>query len=752
MPYLCGITRDNFLHAVRNINEETIVVDLDRNVITMTENTPDLPPIPLNRRSKLEAVLDEIASPVFWSARGLSSINVQVLKSQKDMITIQRLTDTAELVWKKKLRSYDHAFNIADIPDSKCEPFDDNDVVENVSEPNEPWGIVQDSFLRFFVSMLKEYRNFLSVPHKANDRDRWKAIRTFNSEQFIKSQRGDFQPFLEEFCRTQLFDDFITRRVASHADELDMIFFDQSITAKINRSKMTLKKKKTPFLKNANAHKRLRVFEAVSPNSDHLPSDYERQGPCIADCSDWRSSYFSYPSWPETFHEAYFGSPRMIPEILKHYDRKTSITFKVDNDKSNIVVPCDATLVTCTLEAASFTLFFIIYSDTIGRLESDGKLTNESAESAKASNDETGYINEYEDSSVGYLCTCDSSTILEWCDQNMKGVLEWIWGYHDIHRNKEDIGGLHTHSNNTYISEDVAAKMLFVYSIIDMMKIRKVNLESESLKSLLMAVTRNGNRSLILQLFEALQTRGIKMNEDMHLTFKEASPIVDHIDSPLASSSVGSLDSSIQRLSNSFDVNRNSSLSEDDNAVKLWMGRYSLSTSISSSIARKTLTLTKKDKLLVTDEVAKKLVETKHLSLDFFGDLKIETNDICPQCSCHITEDELMLGWTACDYYDCTTECPKCSYRFVACFSVKSTKAEFIGSQGHNTPLYCELISPWVLRRELTAIIEHELTGAFSILHPEWRHKSYYNSTIWWNLIVTFERHKIPYSFMLYSQ
>jgi hypothetical protein len=442
----------------------------------------------------------------------------------------------------------------------------------------------------------------------------------------------------------------------------------------------------------------------------------------------------------------------MIPQLLSQFDRKTSVIFKpLDGDNCNNGVQVDAVTVSSSLEAVSFTLFFIIFSDTIGRTDSSFNFTNASTKEANTTTSDEIVASKHdsENPSVDFLCNCDSFSVL-FCDEwNMKGMFDWIWGMNDAPGNVE---GSHINANAANISQDVADKMTLVYSIIDTLKMRKVKIELESLRSLLKAVTRCGNRSLIVQLFEALQTRGIKMNEDMYLTFKDASPSIDPTDPMIISSSTGSMDSSSQNQSNSFDVNCSFNQSDNDNVAKSWIGRYSLSQSISSSLGRKPHTLTRKDKLLVTDEVAQKLVEGKHLSLDFYGDLEINTTDICPQCSLHISEDELMLGWNTCDYNDCTTHCPKCSYRFVACFVVKSTNAEFIGSQGQNTPLYCEFISPWVLKRELSAIIEKEPNGACAMLHPEWRHRSYYNATIWWNLIVTFERQKIPYSFMLYSK
>eukprot|EP00957_Ditylum_brightwellii_P179640 13684363-Ditylum_brightwellii.AAC.1 len=69
MPYLCGISQDNLPYAVADISEETIVVDLDKNVITIGSLTPKLPPI---RQAKLEMALEANMGNVFWNTRGLT--------------------------------------------------------------------------------------------------------------------------------------------------------------------------------------------------------------------------------------------------------------------------------------------------------------------------------------------------------------------------------------------------------------------------------------------------------------------------------------------------------------------------------------------------------------------------------------------------------------------------------------------------------------------------------------------------------
>eukprot|EP00956_Cyclotella_meneghiniana_P027128 scaffold60245_cov75-Cyclotella_meneghiniana.AAC.5 len=136
----------------------------------------------------------------------------------------------------------------------------------------------------------------------------------FLAEEFVASQRLDFQPFLQELVSTQMFDAFITRRIYNAGNEPDVTFFDQSIDAKNNRSKLRLKKTDTPFLHSANAHRIMKRIDAIEPNKNDLPADKKS----IED--------YLYPTWPELFDESLFCEPRPIPKIITaEFDRRAAL-------------------------------------------------------------------------------------------------------------------------------------------------------------------------------------------------------------------------------------------------------------------------------------------------------------------------------------------------------------------------------------------------------------------------------------------
>jgi hypothetical protein len=157
----------------------------------------------------------------------------------------------------------------------------------------------------------------------------------------------------------------------------------------------------------------------------------------------------------------------------------------------------------------------------------------------------------------------------------------------------------------------------------------------------------------------------------------------------------------------------------------------------------------------VTDMIARHLGLGENL-LDFvYPDLIIDTDgDSCPHCSYVLNESNIVDGWNPCAFQDYTTACPKCQHRFVPRFVVMCSSPIFVGSQGTQTPLYCEFLSPWVLRKEFHYIIKEQNefdgeSGIDKILNPAWRSGTDICSTLFWNLIVCCRRYRLPYTFLL---
>ncbi|KAL7520492.1 hypothetical protein ACHAWX_005254 [Stephanocyclus meneghinianus] len=320
MPYLCGISRENFECVVGDIGDETVVVDLDRNVITLGPDTPALPPIPHKQRVKLESALQKNVGDVFWSARGMSQDEVSKFRRSGNNPEIKEMHSNARSLWSEKIRATDDAFNLAHAPESTSIQYnEDARVGTNAFGKQSRWDAVQEAFLSFYADTLKNYRKFL--PKESNSRINWHGKDSsklrFHSEQFVLSQRREFQPFLEELVLTQQFDDFITRRMYNSSDEPDVIFFDKTIDAKRNKSILQVKKADTTFLHSANAHRELHQYTAILPNRENIPPN------CHATVGSHGHRIYKYPVWPETFDTSMFGSPRPLPKDIAAEFKRT---------------------------------------------------------------------------------------------------------------------------------------------------------------------------------------------------------------------------------------------------------------------------------------------------------------------------------------------------------------------------------------------------------------------------------------------
>lgn len=117
-----------------------------------------------------------------------------------------------------------------------------------------------------------------------------------------------------------------------------------------------------------------------------------------------------------------------------------------------------------------------------------------------------------------------------------------------------------------------------------------------------------------------------------------------------------------------------------------------------------------------------------------FPDISIDTeNEVCPRCNFTLSDDDVVIGWTAGQLNDYTTACPNCTQRFVPHFCVQCSSLEFLGSRGPDSPLMCERLSPWVLQKEIRSVM-NDIDGTSNLLDPQWRKREYKNAVLWWNL------------------
>lgn len=738
--------------------------------------------------------------------------------------------------WREKLHAYDHAFNLAYTPTSE-------NLLNDASTDYEQsrWDRVQEAFLRFFVALLKDYRQFATPP---NDTEQG----LFHKEDFIASQKPESQPFLAELCETQQFEDYTAKRLYSPG-EPDVIFFDQSIDAKLNRSRLKLRKVDTPFLQSAKAHKVLKKVRAVEPSTDGLPVRADGEP-------------FVYQVWPEVFNPDLFCEPKPIPRMIQaEFDRQsvlvsrlrrlTSCKPREDSEAADMSLEEHADFFAADFdsspEVAAFTVFFFTYSHFIGlewqafqqkRKEAELEILASPAlasgigASTPDNYTSTRHLRDNQDVQSSVLAPsnqqidvdCNNECYVAMCDEctnpTLGRSLPFASPFPNFYRDFKQLSllGSKLTSSEAPNAKNSLATPSRSKSLIDnfdddyaeyeearavasaqldlgfetlktLTNLRNFGPDADAYKSLMGACGRCGDTQRALELIEIIKNDG---SVDGEVLAWFVSAFARNDDSAVASrlspanrdnvkpnhrgkdAYYAYLEKKLEMLEQRREIRGSAScltglLTSDDESA------FSDGSSSSLSVAsapvqstsfmewftphkkakkkRKTKRLRRKSSLTfgmpVTDVVGKQIVLAETL-LDFlYPSLSIDTNgDCCPQCSAELNEGDIVNGWVPCAFGDFTTCCPQCKHRFVPRFSVTSLAPDFQGSQGLGTPLYCEYLSPWVLRKELSAVAKGE-GGIEEMTKPEWRNGTDIHSTLWWNLIVLCRKYRLPFTYLL---
>jgi pentatricopeptide repeat protein len=789
------------------ISEETIVVDLDRNNVMFGEKTVELPPVPGKKWIKLQQSLEDIAGHLFWQTRGLDGEYTLFSNKKVSQWHFKRLAkQKGDVMWNEKLGKFDQAFNLQFTPDSKNLRTN-----ESIEKEQSRWDSLQEAFLRFFVAMLKDYRGFLQAPAAgtplsptpgSEDWIKWSKRRQFDRDGFLESQKSQYLPYLTQLCATQHFDDFITKRLYS-PEMPDIIFFDQSIDAKLNRSRLKFSKVDTPFLQSAKTHKILKTFTAVEPSNDDLPSD----GP------------FIYKSWPETFDSDLFCKPRPIPNIITaEFDRQASLVSRLSQNRSSTRDGDKELLLfygsdfDVSPEGMAFTVFFFTYSSIIGRewREYQRKRRELDTVSPKATSSTTAEtpLEEEISRAVSDLTLGVSDLTTRSCNDcsptktPLDAALDCApcprYANQQAHDAYNAISQLaispfamtQIQIQGSLLDDDegfaeyeearevAVAQLDLAFDTLHIMKGRGHLSDPDIFKSLMEACSRCGDTKRALELIEMMKRDGVADGEVLSCfmaafcnvdgqdldAMDDVSRVSDAYGDFLRKKleDVGGL-SVAGTLPMVYDSETDSAfsdlLSDGSEASESSHSRSSLmdwfapqKTAVKKKKKKKKKRKKKRFSIedwATSDRLNKQIMLGESLIEFLYPDLCVDTNgDTCPSCSHRMKESEIVDGWRPCEFQDFTTTCSSCQHRFVPKFSVHCTNPSFEGSQGLGTPLFCELLSPWVLRKELNHIISAE-DGIDIILNPDWRSGRDINATLWWNLIVMFKRYDLPFSFLL---
>lgn len=96
----------------------------------------------------------------------------------------------------------------------------------------------------------------------------------------------------------------------------------------------------------------------------------------------------------------------------------------------------------------------------------------------------------------------------------------------------------------------------------------------------------------------------------------------------------------------------------------------------------------------------------------------------------------MRTGWAP-DPQNYTTECPKCHCRFVPRFVV-----HIHGGKGRSRTVQCEYLSPVTLKKEVENVLNKKVDFDLKQLHEQ-------HPTIFWNLIVAFDKLRFSATFIL---
>ena len=880
MPFLCGINKTNLAEALFDLSRECVLVDLDKNTVTLGPDTSPLPKLPPFQEAVLRAQLDDNAGMVFREARCLTK-NDDFSDSGENLQP--HVKAMAEAMWEGKLCLFDEAFHLFFTPEEyrknllngndasglEVLDVDPTGILPNTSSQSgrkqSSWDAVQEAFLQTSVYLLRNYRKYLVFPSKHNEGSYGGA--GFRSKEFIEAQRFDMRAFLEQFIGTQMFDNFITKRLYG-SGEADVAFFDEAVdrflknssifadvdlsgrirdqiqteryltNANINGNKRkpparpsssVLKKmSETPLLQSAVVHRSLKTIVPPEPTAEGLPEAAVKTD----------GDLYVYTTFPSKFNEELFGEPRPLPAaVIAEFDRqrKDAAQFrrKQPKDLKKHIQRAHATTDPSeppSPEVATFTVFFMAFTGMVGKdlMELDHDPDAE----------ERLILSSYVPSAIP-LSDSDEEDVKTAGEEEMDGESlddEEKERVKDMKTNRPDVGGLFgedDHVESTELSErtkgenepteikDKAepekadegtvsisepsgattdssqetkdekkeemprmrfrdklsdleieeakasgrAQLGLAFEVLTMMKKRALRADPEAYQSLIDACGRIGDTKRATDLLTKMHEDGIVADGTVYACLVSAfsaetawkGGAVEEDLPEWANSTAVEMDWNKLQKRSFFDrlVGNVLDLEDEEDDEDVNLGTYQkLRKRYLKSRNQEPMKSSRKKpeegrmEFFITETVERQIGLGENLLEIVFPDISVDTEDeVCPRCNFDLSDDDVVVGWKA-DSNDYTTACPNCTQRFVPRFCVQSSAANFLGSKGAGSPLICERLSPWVLQKEIRSVMSDE-GGINNLLDPEWREKEYKNAVLWWNLVLSCMRYRLPFTFLL---
>eukprot|EP00808_Paulinella_micropora_P009343 g18473.t1 len=597
LPYLIGMSSQGFPHDLKAqlvAQHEVVLVELNKSSVSCVDPPPRLPPRELRKLMKALEPMQQL----YAAGKGQYA---------------SKLMDNMDL-----------AFHYAPVPDEV--ELDDQHRAALEREAILKEYDLRSTFFRVFVSLFKRYQEFLLLPGPDDET----LDLCFNVPEFLKERDTDSQKFLSKFMTTQAFSRFIEKCVHHELGEGEgqgdhrVLFFNESIIAKLNRSKFA-KKRRTPFL-DAVGYELKKTYVSPSPSTEGL---FQR--------------VYSAVSFPR-LDASLFVQPRIKPPNFRENARRERPKTPPERRERALSLPVNIQRMMIA-QRMMYTVWFHIFTAIVG-----AKLKQEMAKGF------TGRTN--------FLLTA--------------------------------------------------------FRVLDSMEDQGTRPEAEVFTVLMKAcavVVAPEDAMLVLKRMKAAgySPDGTLYNAVL-LIFAEAGETAKGKEElkQLGETAKGKEELKQLGASNALDsmIPRRGSLKAKKEARLLEAWAY------------------QRSNMEATHRAQVGMFENQ------FPGLTIHTTVNCPECHRPLKDLEIREGWTD-SPDDYTTECPDCSERFVARFTVRPSShveelpLENVTQADANVKeVISEYLSPWVLKKEVSTLVERR--EAEYLTSKEFRRTS---PALFWNLV-----------------
>ena len=336
MPFIIGMHHAYVKgQLIGELMHDLVIVDLDANRVTFHGQAGTgklLPQFPVKERKKLRKGLHQLQ--LFKAKEQRSEYEKRMQESMDDAFIYAPSPDEIEQLMASQERADEQLRRILEQESGGKSPISSTAATDMSHEQ-----FISALFFRAFTSLLKDYRSYLIRPTEANPH----PDPCFNRRGFLKHHDSSSHVFLNDLISSQAFTAFCEERIYStHTTPHNTRFFDESITAKKNRSRLT-RSHDTPFLSDT----RFVLRETyVVPAAD------------VTGCK----GLYRYDVWPR-LDVKLFPLPRRIPSFQSK--RQSSLSFIAGTERPPGAGSTEGTVrfsasTPATLEQVLYTVWFML--------------------------------------------------------------------------------------------------------------------------------------------------------------------------------------------------------------------------------------------------------------------------------------------------------------------------------------------------------------------------------------------------------